>query len=285
MALIIGVLLARALVKPLQALTVAAGNIARGQLEQQVQVNSTDEIGQLANAFNRMSQEVWRVHQQRKQMTADIAHDLRTPLTVIAGYVESMRDGVLKPTTERFSLMYGEIERLQNLVDDLRMLSQVDAGELPLHPQAVAPRALLEQAAAPFMLRAGQQKVGLSVRTDENLPNIRVDEGRMMQVFGNLITNSLRYTPEGGQIELSASALNGRVLLVVQDTGTGIEPDDLPFIFDRFRRADKSRHTDAGKSGLGLAIVKALVEAHSGTVRAESVHSEGTRIEISLPPA
>lgn len=282
-ALVIGVILAATLVRPLQALTQASKNIAQGQLEQQVKVNSKDEIGQLAEAFNRMSQEVARVNQQRKQMTADIAHDLRTPLTVIAGYVESMQDGVLRPTPERFALIYTEIERLQNLVDDLKMLSQVDAGELPLHPMPIAPQTLLEHAAAPFEHRAEQQNITLSIAAEPSLPELNVDEGRMMQVFGNLIINALRYTPSGGEIALSAAKKDGGVVLAVQDNGSGIAEEELPFIFDRFHRADKSRHSDSGESGLGLAIVKALVEAHHGTVRAHSMHGEGTRIEFTLP--
>jgi len=136
-ALVMGIFLARTLTHPLQELTRAAQNITQGQLEQQVKVNSKDEIGQLAASFNQMSQEVARVNLLRKRMTADIAHDLRTPLTVIGGYIESMRDGILLPTKDRLSLIYTEIERLQLLVSDLRMLSQVDAGELPLNPQQI----------------------------------------------------------------------------------------------------------------------------------------------------
>jgi signal transduction histidine kinase len=230
-----------------------------------------------------MSQKVARANQLRKQMTADIAHDLRTPLTVIAGYIESMRDGVLQPTPARLSLIYSEIEGLQHLVGDLRMLTQVDAGELPLHPQRIAPRALLEHAAATYEHRADQQEVALELEAPEGLPDLRVDEGRMNQVFGNLLSNALRYTPAGGCVRLSARAAGGKVTLVLADTGEGIAAEDLPFIFDRFHRADKSRHSETGESGLGLAIVKALVEAQGGTVRAESKVGEGTTILIELP--
>lgn len=282
-ALIMGFLLARTLTNPLKALTQASQRIAQGQLEQQVEVKSGGEIGQLADAFNRMSREISRVNQLRRQMTADIAHDLRTPLTVIAGYVESMRDGVLHPTPERLTLIYAEIERLQNLVGDLRMLSQVDAGELPLNPQRISPQNLLDRTAALFQNQAEQQNVTISVDAGDSLPEMLVDEERMMQVMHNLLSNAFRYTPPRGNIYLSARASKDKVEITVRDTGCGIEPQELPHIFNRFHRADKSRHARAGESGLGLPIVKALVEAHGGSVWAESEPEEGTVIHISLP--
>jgi signal transduction histidine kinase len=282
-ALILGIVLASGLTRPLKALTQAAQSIAQGNLEQKVVVNSEDEIGQLATAFNQMSEEVARVNQLRRQMTADIAHDLRTPLTVIGGYVEAMRDGVLQPTEARLTMIYTEIERLQDMVGDLRMLSQADAGELPLHPQSISPRALLERSAALFQHKAEQQQVQLSVTVDGDLPDILVDEARLMQVLDNLLSNAFRYTPTGGKIHLSAAAQGDKVIISVQDNGSGISSDELPHIFDRFHRGDKSRHTEAGESGLGLAIVKALVEAHHGTIRAESHVGEGTTIFIEIP--
>ncbi|HVN54621.1 MAG TPA: ATP-binding protein [Anaerolineaceae bacterium] len=282
-ALIMGIILARTLTRPLQALTHAAQSITAGNLEQQVEVRSNDEIGELATAFNHMSQEVSRSNQLRRQMTADIAHDLRTPLTTISGYIEAMQEGVLDPTPERLALIYSEIERLQKLVDDLRMLSLAEAGELPLNPQAVSPKEVLDQAAALFQHQAAQQKVSLEVDAREDLPSLQVDEARMMQIFGNLITNALRYTPSGGKVQLSAQAVNGRVELDVQDTGSGIPAEELPYIFDRFHRADKSRHSENGESGLGLAIVKALVDSHGGQIWAESNPGQGTTIHLSFP--
>ncbi len=275
-AVIIGIILARTLTHPLRDLTRAAQNIAEGHLEQEVKVASKDEIGQLAEAFNEMSREVARANASRRQMTADIAHDLRTPLTVIAGYIESLQEGVLQPTPERFVLIYKEIERLQNLVGDLRMLSQADAGELTLHTQNIQPKSLLTQAAELFHHHAEKQSVSIHVQVEENLPEISVDEARMMQVMDNLISNALRYSPENGQITLGGKLVDGHVELSVEDTGSGIEPQELPLIFNRFHRADKSRHTDEGESGLGLAIVKALVESQGGKVWAESEPGKGS---------
>lgn len=282
-ALAIGLFLAENLTKPLRALIYAAQNIARGQLDQQVEVTSEDEIGELGAAFNSMSREVARVNQQRRQMTADIAHDLRTPLTVISGYVESMRDGVLAPTTERLDMIYGEIGRLQNLVNDLRMLSQADAGELTLNPQQMSVKGLLDRTAEVFQHHASGQSVTLRVEVEENLPELRLDEARMQQVMDNLVSNALRYTPAGGTIILGARKMGNSVELSVSDTGSGIESEELPLIFDRFQRGDKSRHTEGNESGLGLAIVKALVEAHYGSVSAESQVGEGTTIRMLFP--
>jgi signal transduction histidine kinase len=284
-ALIMGVLLARTLTRPLQALTSAAQSITRGQLEQQVTVKSNDEIGELASAFNSMSQEVARVNRLRRQMTADIAHDLRTPLTVISGYIESMRGGDLKPTPERFALIYSEIERIQNLVGDLRTLSLADTGELSLNTQSISPKNLLEHAASLFRHQAQQKNVSIDVKASPDLPEIQVDEARMIQVLGNLITNALRYTPAGGKVTLSARASGDVLELFVQDTGEGITPDELPHIFNRFHRGDKSRHSETGETGLGLAIVKALVELHGGSTSAESTPGQGTTIQLSFPAA
>lgn len=281
-ALVVGVFLARMLTRPIKDLTTAARRMAEGELEQQVAVRSQDEIGELAQAFNLMSQQIARANQLRRQMTADIAHDLRTPLTVIAGYIESMRDGVLQPTPQRLDLIYQEIERLQKMVSDLRMLSQADAGELNLYPRPIPPLALLRRAASLFQHHADQAGVRLRVEEGAETRLIRVDEDRMMQVMDNLISNALRYTPPGGEVTLRVRQELNRVILQVEDTGSGIPPEDLPRIFERFQRVDASRHSESGGSGLGLAIVKALVEAQGGKVIAESEVGKGTRISISF---
>ncbi len=282
-ALLMGVFLARTLTGPLQALTRAAYSITQGELEQQVKVRSDDEIGKLASAFNLMSQEVARVNRSRQQMTADIAHDLRTPLTVISGYIESMREGVLTPTPERLSLIYSEIERLQNLVGDLRMLSLADAGELSLNPQLISPKSLLDRAASLFQHQAEQKNVTIDVNASDDLPEIKVDEARMMQVLSNLLSNALRHTNPKGVVSLSAQSSGDRLEICVRDTGEGIPAEELPYIFDRFQRGDKSRHIERGESGLGLAIVKALIDAHGGSTSAESTPGQGTTIHLTLP--
>jgi signal transduction histidine kinase len=282
-ALLVGVVLAGTLVHPLQALTLAAQQMSRGELKQEVAVSSSDEIGQLATAFNQMSQEIARASESRRQMTADITHELRTPLTVIAGYVESMRDGALAPTPERLAVVYAEIEQLQHLVGDLRILAKADTGELNLDKHPASPLDLLQQSCAAFEHQARQQGVQLSLQADGPLPAVLVDEVRMAQVLDNLISNALRFTPPAGQITLRAWQAGGLVNLAVQDTGQGVSPEDLPSIFDRFYRADKSRTSNKGELGLGLAIAKALVEAHAGKIEATSTLGKGTTFTIHLP--
>jgi signal transduction histidine kinase len=282
-ALVVSILLARSLTGPLLALTQATHRLAGGELEQTVPVTTQDEIGDLAAAFNQMSQALTSANQSRRQMTADIAHELRTPLTVIAGYIESMRDGVLAATPERLGVIYAELEHLQRLVGDLRLLSQADAGEVKLNRQPVSPLDLLQQAAASFAHQAEQKGVRLQLAGSGPFPPIRVDETRLLQVLGNLLSNALRYTPQGGQVELRAAVAPAGVTLSVSDTGPGIAPTDLPHVFNRFYRADKSRAEESGESGLGLAIAKALVEAHGGSLTAASTLGQGTTFNIHLP--
>ena len=281
-ALLLGIWLARTLTRPLGELTAAIRAMERGQLEQRVAVRSSDELGELAGAFNQMSAELARSNQARRQMTADIAHDLRTPLTVIAGYVEALRDEVLAPTVERFTTIYSEVLHLQHLVEDLRTLSLADAGELRLQRQPVEPQALLQCSAAAHAQLAAQKGVALDVELAPDLPSVQVDTERMAQVMGNLVSNALRHTPEGGRVTLSAQAIAGQVLLRVQDTGEGIPADALPRVFDRFYRVDSSRQRTEGESGLGLAIVRSLVEAHGAQVSVESAPGQGTTFTIAL---
>jgi len=248
-----------------------------------VPVRSQDELGELATAFNQMSSDLARANALRRQMTADIAHDLRTPLTVITGYLESLRDGVLKPSPGRFDAMYSEAQHLQRLVEDLRTLSLADAGELPLNRRPTSPRALLEELAAAYEHRAAQAGVTLQVRANHYIPLIQVDPDRIKQVLSNLISNALRYTPTGGQISLTATRHDDQVLLSVQDSGMGITPEALPHIFERFYRGDPARPGQEGESGLGLAIARSIVKMHGGRIWAESDPGAGSTFIIALP--
>jgi two-component system sensor histidine kinase BaeS len=282
-ALIVGGVLARTLTRPVRELTVATKAMASGKLDQRVAVHSRDEIGELATAFNHMSADLARGAQLRKQMTADLAHDLRTPLSILRGYTEGLKEERIDGSPTIYAIMHDEVEHLQRLVEDLRTLSLADAGELPLNRRRVDPKALLERAGLAHIMQAEQQGVALEVEADHDLPSIDVDTDRMAQVLNNLVTNALRHTTQG-RVVLSARRDGQHVQLKVADTGAGIAPPDLPFVFDRFYRADPSRQRiDDDSSGLGLAISKAIVEAHGGAITVASALGQGTTFTITLP--
>jgi signal transduction histidine kinase len=284
-ALLLGLALSRTLTRPLRRLTAAIHAMAAGNLDQRVDVDSHDEIGELAGAFNSMSAQLTQSNQARRQMTADIAHELRNPLMVMTGYIEALRDGVLRPTPERFDMMYEEAQHLQRLVADLRTLSLADAGELALQPQVVDPFTLLARVVEAYTPNAQKAGITLVVEPRAVVPAIQVDMERMVQVLANLLTNALRHTPAGGTITLGAHAEPQDVVLTVADTGEGIAPDVLPRIFDRFYRADAARSQNGEESGLGLAIVKSIVTGHGGAVEVKSELGNGTTFEIHLPAA
>jgi signal transduction histidine kinase len=281
LALILGAILASTISRPVQELTAATKVLAGGDLGHQVPVRTSDEIGELAQSFNRMSADLAHSNQLRQQMTADIAHDLRTPLSVIAGYAEALADGKLPGTPETFEAIHLQAQHLNRLIEDLRTLSLADAGQLSLMRRPVEPRGLLEHTALAYLPVAESRGIALMVE-GEDAPPVMVDPDRLLQVLGNLVSNALRHTGDGGRVTLSAARDNGQVLLRVRDTGPGIPADDLPHIFDRFYRGDKAR-SDDGASGLGLAIARSLVEAHGGRITAENATSGGAVFSLLLP--
>jgi signal transduction histidine kinase len=282
-ALILGFLVAASLVRPIRALTAATRRVAEGDLDQKVQVNSKDEIGELAQSFNLMSEDLANANRSRKQMTADIAHDLRNPLTVLGGYLESLKDGKLEPTLERYETMQSEVLHLQKLVDDLRTLSLADAGELRLSLQKVNLAVLLEKVRASYLHQAEAKGVTIIVEANDTKLEANLDPDRTGEVLGNLVTNALRYTPEGGRITLSVMEESDKLVLHVTDTGCGISPADLPYIFERSYRGDPSRSGD--ESGLGLAICKSILELHGGTINVQSEVDGGSDFIIRMPLA
>ena len=286
LALALGIFLSRAITRPIRELTQATHAISDGDLSQQVTVHSNDELGELAQAFNKMSAELSRSVDARKQMTADIAHELRTPLSLILGHAEAVHDGVLPPTKENFEIIRDEATRLEHLVNDLRTLSLADAGELTISPQPIEAERLLQEVASLYRFETQKKNVSLELDVASSLPAIEVDPGRMTQVLTNILDNALRHTPEGGRIILSAKQAGDHVEFAIRDSGPGLPPGDLHRIFERFYRTDSSRQRDGdvpGGSGLGLAIAKSIVQAHGGQVSAENDANKGLRIIIALP--
>lgn len=282
-ALLLGALLARTLTRPIHQLTTATQLVAQGELGHQVEVTTRDELGDLAASFNQMSADLARINQSRRQMTADIAHDLRTPLSVILGYTEALSDGKLAGSPDMYAVMHKEAQHLQRLIEDLRTLSLADAGELPLNRQETDPADLLNRIALAHQVQAQEQAITLQVDAPQNLPPMALDPDRMAQVLGNLVSNALRFTPPGGSVTLAAGVQGQTLHLTVSDTGSGILPQDLPYIFQRFYRGEKSRQQQDDESGLGLAIAKSLVLAHGGDITARSTLGVGTTFTIILP--
>ena len=219
----------------------------------------------------------------RRQMTADIAHDLRTPLSLILGHAEALSDGVLPPTPETFDVIHDEARRLNRLVEDLRLLSLAEAGELSFAVRPVQPQSLLERTVVAHTPAAQQKQVELLLDAPADLPDVEVDPDRLAQVLDNLVSNALRYTPENGRIQLTAQQTPTGIQLRVQDSGPGMDAADLAHVFDRFYRGDKSRQRHDGGSGLGLAIARSIVESHNGRIWAESTLGDGATFIIELP--
>ncbi|MEU6739500.1 sensor histidine kinase [Streptosporangium sandarakinum] len=278
----VSVMAARRLVRPVNALTHAARRMRDGDGSARVTVRTTGEISELATAFNEMSEHLQRMEEQRKAMVSDISHELRTPLSNLRGWLEATQDGVAELDPALIASLVEEILLLQHIVDDLQELALADAGKLRLHVEPLHLGDLLDQVATAHRGRAEAAGLTLTtVVTDD--PPLTADPVRLRQAIGNLVTNSLRYTPRGGHITLGARQDGDQVVIEVTDTGVGIRAEHLPHVFDRFWRAEKSRNRRTGGSGLGLAIVRNLAEAHGGTATVASVPGVRTTFTLRLP--
>ena len=273
----------RELGPPLSNIMAAADAVAAGDLAVSVPEGAPGEFGHLARSFNRMTAELARAEQQRRNLTADVAHELRTPLHIIQGNLEGLLDGVYEPTREHIAATLDETHLLSRLVSDLQTLSLAEAGQLPLHRQWLETVDLLADVATSFSGQAAEMGIEIQVEAAPDIGQVFVDADRLDQVLSNLMSNALHHTPSGGHITLAAHPLPDSVCLTVKDTGSGILPEDLPFVFDRFWRGDRSRvrQTGAG-SGLGLAIARQLVQAHGGKIEVESQLGQGTLFTIVL---
>jgi two-component system OmpR family sensor kinase/two-component system sensor histidine kinase BaeS len=276
----------RGVTAPLADVMAAADAVAEGDLSVRVPTYGSGEFGRLARSFNRMTEELERAARQRRNLTADVAHELRTPVHIIQGKLEGVLDGVYEPTVEHIVATLEETRLLARLVDDLRILSLAEAGQLPLVREPIDLVELLTDVQTSFSGQAEAAGVDVRVKVNSDLSTTRImaDVGRLDQVLGNLTANALRHTPPGGSISLKAERIPAGARITVRDTGEGIPPEDLPYAFDRFWRGDRSRSSAGGAgSGLGLAIARQLVQAHGGQIGVESELGQGTMFFIDLP--
>ena len=282
-ALILGSVLFLQVMRPLRSLSGAAKGISAGDLNQRADDRGQDEVAQVARAFNDMASSLQRYEDERRHVFAAIAHELRTPLSVIQSNLEAMLDGILPADAEELALLHQETRLLNRLIEDLRTLSLADAGQLKLRKEPVYVDELAAQVVERLRLHAEEKGMLLTTDNADDIPPILADRERLTQVLTNLVHNALRYTPSGTRIMIAARSAPGGVEISVSDNGPGIPPESLPRLFERFWRAEKSRSRATGGSGLGLAVVKQLVEAHGGRVTVHSVLGEGTRFSVSLP--
>jgi signal transduction histidine kinase len=269
----------RGYARPIADVMDAADRVARGDYAARVRERGPREMRRLGRAFNAMAERLQSNEDRRRNLLADVTHELRTPLSVIQGTTEGMADGLYATDEPHLATILDETTVLSRLLDDLQTLSTTEAGVLKLHPETVSPGEIVADAASAFRAAADEAGVSLAGRAAEGLPELSVDRVRIGEVFANLLSNALRHTPRGGSITLDAQrAEAGRVAFTVTDTGAGIPPDELPHVFERWAKSRDSRGL-----GLGLAIAKGLVEAHGGTIAAESPPAAGTTIRFTLP--
>jgi signal transduction histidine kinase len=269
----------RRFASPVADVMEAADRVAAGDYEARVRERGPREVRQLGHAFNEMAERLGTNEERRRQLLADVAHELRTPLSVIQANLEAVLDGLYPLDEAHVRPVLEETKVMSRLLNDLQTLSTAEAGALVLHREPIAPRALLDAAALSFAAQAKDADVRLEARAADDLPTIEVDPLRIGEVLGNLVANALRHTPPGGEVTLAAERGDDGVVVRVRDTGSGIDPDRLPHVFDRF-----SKTPDSSGAGLGLAIAKTLVEAHGGAIRAAS-DASGTTIAFTLPVA
>jgi signal transduction histidine kinase len=287
-AAIISLLLARVfalgMTKPLREMAQAAKRMAMGDYSQRVQTRSRDEVGQLAVAFNRMSDELANVEQLRRDLVGNVSHELKTPITALRAHLENVLDGIEEPDPQTLQVMLQQSDRLAALVDQLLELSRLESGDLPLEriPMALGP--LVDEVTAEIRVARGDE---VTVHNDvpEALGLVEADPARIHQVLFNLLDNAVRFTPPGGAVTVVATKEEDRCVVRVADTGPGIAPEHLPRVFERFYRVDPARSREGGGTGIGLAIARSVVEAHGGEIRAESSVGGGSVFTFDLPMA
>lgn len=282
-ALILAILLAEGILRPVRQLTRAAEKVAGGDWAHEVPVKGKDELTILAHSFNKMVNSLRQSEERRQRMTADIAHELRTPLAVQRAHLEALQDGIYPLTTENLQPILSQNSLLTRLVNDLRILALAESGELPIQKQSVNVQGFLAGLEERFRPAAQERRIRLLVESQEDCPDIQADPDRLTQIFTNLVGNALRYTPPGGEIRVASAYSGHQVIIQVSDNGSGIPAEDLPNIFERLYRGDKARAREDGGSGLGLAIARQLAEAHGAMLTAENKSEGGACFTFSIP--
>lgn len=283
-AIVAALLLSRGVLRPVRALTRASRRVGAGDLTQRVPASGRDEIAELGRSFNRMAEELQGSEDRQRRLVGDVAHELRTPLANLRGYLEALRDGVLEPSTELLTSLHEEVLLQQRIVDDLQDLALAEAGALTYHRTGVDVAELLETCLVAHRPAATNAGIALAVEASATA-HVHADPDRLRQALGNLITNAVRATPSGGAIALRLACTDGRVAIEVADTGSGISEEHLPHVFDRFWRADPARGRATGGSGLGLTIARQIVRDHGGEMTVTSDPGAGTTFVITLPVA
>lgn len=282
-AILISLLITRQILYPLRRLALASHNIAGGDFKSRVEMKSGDEIGKLGQAFNRMAQTLQTEKEREKGLLADVSHELRTPLSILGGKLEAMLDDVIKPTPEQLASMHDEVLLLSRLVQDLQTLSVAEAGRLEMHFSQTDITALASKVVSSFKNMADSKNVLLLLQIDKDVPTLFVDPDRISQVLRNLLSNAIRYVTSGGKIVVKIASADSNAIFEVSDNGPGIPGEEIPHIFERFYRLDRSRSRATGGSGLGLAIAKQLIEAHKGKIWVESEAGKGSRFYFTIP--
>ena len=283
LTVLIGLLLTRRFVMPLSEVIAAARALAAGDLTTRVPVSGPDDMRALSDTFNHMAEALERSDSERRNMLADIAHELRTPLTVIRGKLEGIIDGVYPPDEDHVVPVLEETFLLERLVEDLRLLTLAESRQLPFEYRDVDVNLLAAKVAGLFQCEAEEKGIRLGVETAPGTASAQIDPQRSEQVLGNIVSNALRYTPEGGDVNLTVTKEPGQIVLSVSDNGPGLPSQDIPHMFDRFWRGEKSRSRASGGAGLGLAIARQLVEAQGGEIHAENLPEKGLKVRISFP--
>jgi signal transduction histidine kinase len=285
LALFVSVVVSESIAAPLRRLVAASRSIANGRFTEEITAGGPEEVRELARAFAHMAKALRQAEDRRKQLTADIAHELRTPLSVLQGNLAAMLDGIYTASKEELAALYDQVLRLNRLVQDLSELAAFDAGRFSLHVEPVYLPPILATAINLFQAEADAKGIALTAAWPTALPSVLADPSRLGQVLNNLLSNALRHTPQGGTVELGATRDNRSVVVWVSDTGEGIAPEHLPHVFERFWRAEHSRSRLHGGSGLGLPIAKQLVEAMGGEIGVESKPGAGARFWFRLQVA